>query len=45
MYNRLMDDRSDADYNVESFDQSEAEKMLEGVKLFNIEIRGLLEKD
>ncbi len=45
LYNRLMDDRSDADYNVEIFDQAEAEKMLEGVRLFNEEIRGILGMD
>ena len=45
LYNRLMDDRSDADYNVEIFDQAEAEKMLEGVRLFNEAIRGILGMD
>lgn len=43
MYNKLMDFRSDADYNNEFFfDKEKAEEMLNAVEEFNIEVKSLL---
>lgn len=42
LYNALMDDRSDADYDIESFDAEEAKTMLDGVRHFNDEILQLM---
>lgn len=38
LYNRLIDARSDADYEIETFDANQAKAMLEGVRLFNEEV-------
>ncbi|WP_018130141.1 HEPN domain-containing protein [Effusibacillus pohliae] len=38
LYNMLMDARSDADYDIETFNEKQAKEMLEGVRLFNREV-------
>lgn len=46
IYNKLMDYRSDADYNSDIFfDEEKAKEMLEGVKNLNIEIKRLIDKE
>ncbi|WP_134703761.1 HEPN domain-containing protein [Ammoniphilus sp. YIM 78166] len=46
LYNKLMDYRSDADYNSEVFfDRNLAEEVLKGVEQFNLEIEKMIEKE
>jgi uncharacterized protein (UPF0332 family) len=42
LYNRLMDQRSDADYNVQLFEKDEAEQLLTGTKKLLDEIHSLI---
>lgn len=43
LYNRLMDQRSDADYDVHLFEKDEAEQLLAGTKILLDEIRKLID--
>ncbi|WP_367755372.1 HEPN domain-containing protein [Ammoniphilus sp. 3BR4] len=46
LYNKLMDYRSDADYNSEVFyDRNLAKEVLKGVEQFNLEIEKFIEKE
>lgn len=46
LYNKLMDYRSDADYNSEVFFERDlTEEVLKGVEQFNFEIQRLIEKE
>jgi len=46
MYNKLMDYRSDADYNNEVFFEKDiALELLQGVEQFNLSIKSLIESE